>query len=207
MKKNNIHNSDHSFIMPLLSSFIEWGNDNLTLSNWFFKNSKKVFIKLEIMMIVITAICIGLLFYIRYLPQWVGIIISILLIQRILEFLIVYSRNFIFNRGRIFLDFNNHQKSSEWLITMFGLNITQILIIFAIWFQMISSINPAAFSQKLFALNSLYYSYATFVTVGYGDIYAVSSIAQIVAISLMALTFYTLVIVVNGLISVHFNKN
>ena len=207
MKENNINDSENSFIMPIVSGFIEWGNKNLTLSHWFFKNSKRVFIKLEIMMISITFICIGLLFYIRYLPEWVGIIISILLVQRVLEFLIVYSRNFIFNRGRIFLDFNDHQKSSEWLITMFGLNITQVLIVFAIWFQMISYINPMAFSQKLFALNSLYYSYATFVTVGYGDIYAVSSMAQIVVISLMALTFYTLVIVVNGLISVHFSKN
>jgi len=206
MKENNLPNSDHSFILPLASGFVEWGNKNLTLSHWFFRKSKNVFIKLEAMMIIVTVICIGLLFYIRYLPIWVGILISILLIQRVLEFLIVYSRNFIFNRGRIFLQFNDQQKSGEWLIIMFGLNIVQVLFVFSIWFQMISYINPMAFSQQLFPINSLYYSYVTFVTVGYGDIYAISPLAQGVAIGLMAFTFYTLVIAVNGLISVHFNK-
>jgi hypothetical protein len=84
--------------------------------------------------------------------------------------------------------------------------VIQIIFIFAIWYQLISFLNPEAFSQQLFALNSLYYSFITFVTVGYGDIFAKSSLAQLVVISQMAFTFYTLVIVVNGLISVHFKN-
>lgn len=207
MEDKNIDGSDHSFIMPIISNFVEWGNNNLTLSHWFFKKSERIFVKLEIMMIIITAICIGLMFYITYLPNWVGILISILLIQRVVEFLIVYSRNFIFNRGKVFLHFNDRQKSGEWLIIMFGFNIMQLLFVFAIWFKMISHINPYAFSQPLHALNSLYFSYLTFATVGYGDIYPISHIAQIAVMGLMALTFYTVVVVVNGLISVHFNKN
>lgn len=207
MTKNIKNNSEPSFIIPLFSNFVEWGNKNLTLSHWFFKKNNRIFVKLEVMMIVISFICIGFLLFIRDLPHWMGIVISILLIQRILEFFIVYSRNFIFNRGRIFLQFNDIKKSGQWLITMFGLNIIQILFIFAIWYQMISILNPFAFSQQLFALNSLYYSFTTFVTVGYGDIYAVSSLARIAVISQMAFTFYTLVIVVNGLISVHFNNS
>lgn len=205
--ENNIDNStEKSFILPLFSNFIEWGNNHLTLSHWFFEKNKRIFVKLELMMIAISLICVWLLFYIRDLPQWVGIVISILLIQRVLEFFIVYSRNFIFNRGRVFLHFNDNQKSGQWLLTMFGLNVIQILFVFAIWYQMISILTPGAFSQQLFALNSLYYSFMTFVTVGYGDISAISSMAQFTAVSQMAFTFYTLVIVVNGLISVHFNN-
>lgn len=206
MEKKENSDFEPSFIIPLFSNFLEWGNKNLTLSKWFFVKNKHIFVKLELMMIAISLICVWLLFYIRYLPHWLGIIISILLIQRVLEFFIVYSRNFIFNRGRVFLHFNDNQKSGQWLITMFGLNVIQILFVFAIWFQMISILNPAAFSQELFALNSLYYSFTTFLTVGYGDIYAKSSFAQMAVIGQMAFAFYTIVIVVNGLISVHFNN-
>lgn len=202
----NENYAEPSFIIPLFSRFLEWGNKYLTLSHWFFEKNNRIFVKLEIMMTIISLSCIGILIFIQDLPVWLGIVISILLIQRVLEFFIVYSRNFIFNRGRIFLQFNNLQKSGEWLITMFGLNVIQILIVFAIWYQMISILNPFAFSQQLFAINSLYYSFTTFVTVGYGDIFARSSLAQLVVLSQMAFTFYTLVIVVNGLISVHFNN-
>lgn len=206
MEKNKTNSFEKSFIINVFSNFIEWGNNNLTLSHWFFNKNKNIFIKLELMMVIISFICVLFLIFIRDLPIWVGVIVSILLTQRVLEFFIVYSRNFIFNRGRVFLYFKDSQKSGQWLITMFGLNVIQILFIFAIWYQMISSFNPEAFSQQLFALNSLYYSFTTFVTVGYGDIFAKSSLAQLVVISQMAFTFYTLVIVVNGLISVHFKN-
>jgi hypothetical protein len=90
---------------------------------------------------------------------------------------------------------------------MFSLNVFQLLLIFAVWYQMISLVNPNAFSHPLHILDSLYFSFVTFVTVGYGDIFPISILAKIVTMGQMILTFYTLVIVVNGLISLHFNKH
>ncbi|MEK7583145.1 MAG: ion channel [Patescibacteria group bacterium] len=158
------------------------------------------------MMIVITFVCFGLLLTIQYIPYWLGVIICILLVQRVLEFMIVYSRNFIFNRGRIFSLFHDPQKRGEWLIVMFALNVMQLVLIFALWYQMISIANPESFSHPLHILDSLYFSFATYITVGYGDIYPVSSLARITTIMQMSLFFYTIVIVINGLISIHFNK-
>ena len=207
MTKITNNDPEHSFIVSLSSRFIEWGNKYLTLSQWFFKKSKNIFVDLEIMMVIVTTTCLILLCVIEYLPYWLSIVISILLFQRVLEFFIVYSRNFIFNRGRIFSAFSNSQNRGEWLITMFGFNVFQIIFIFALWYRVISKIDPTAFSHPLSVLNSIYFSFVTFVTVGYGDIYPVSSLAQIVVIFQVALTFFILVIVVNGLISIHFNKN
>ena len=206
--QNNSYNySEHSIIIAWFSKFIEWGNNNLTFSQWFFKTSKRIFIKLEIMMLLLILICLGLLLTIRHFPHWLGVLISILLIQRVLEFFIVYSRNFIFNRGRIFSQFDNIQRRGEWLVTMFAINIIQIVIIFAIWYQMISNSIAGSFSQSLHVVNSLYFSFITFVTVGYGDIYPINPLAKIVVIGQVALTFYIMVIVVNGLISMHFNHH
>lgn len=209
MKQIIEHDTEDSFIIPLFSRFVEWGNKHLTVSRLFSQNNKRVFVKLEVVMIVITLICLGILFTVQFYPYWLCIIIFILLIQRILEFFIVYSRNFIFNRGRIFsnVHFDNPQKRGEWLITMFGLNVVQIVLIFAIWFQIISRFNSEAFSKPLFILDSLYFSVVTFVTVGYGDIFPISSFAKIIVISQIALTFYIIVIVINGLISMHFKNN
>jgi len=207
MEQKNNNYSEHSLIISWFSRFIEWGNNNLTFSRWFFKTSKKIFMKLEIMMLVMILICLGILFSIRHFPHWLGIFVCILLIQRVLEFFIVYSRNFIFNRGRIFSQFDNIQRRGEWLITMFALNVLQIILIFATWYKMISLAIPGAFSHSLSALDSIYFSFITFVTVGYGDIYPINSLAKIVVIGQVALTFYILVIVVNGLISMHFNHH
>jgi len=46
----------------------------------------------------------------------------------------------------------------------------------------------------------------TFITVGYGDIIPLSALAKSIVMLQVALTFYTLVIVVNGLISIHFRE-
>lgn len=206
MKKEVEHDSEHSLLIPLFSRFIEWGNENFTLSRWLFRKSKKIFVKLELMMVAVAIICFGILLTIRFFPFWLGLLISILLIQRVIEFFIVYTRNFIFNRGRIFSHFDSSEKRGEWLITVFGLNVLQVIFIFAIWYQMISSVDFGAFSHQLFAIDSLYFSFTTFVTVGYGDIFPISVLARVVTMAQMALTFYTLVIVVNGLIALHFSK-
>lgn len=207
MKQESTHYSEHSSIISGFSRFVEWGNKYFTLAQWIFKKADhQIFVKVESMMVVITAICLVLLIVIQHLHHWIGIVVCILLIQRVFEFFIIYSRNFIFNRGRIFSIFSNSQKRGEWLITMFALNIMQLLLIFAIWYQMISLIDPQAFSQPLHVINSIYFSFVTFITVGYGDIYPISSLARLVNIGQMALVFYTVVIVVNGLISIHFNR-
>ena len=207
MKGGINHNSEHGFITSWFSQFIEWGNRHFTLAQWLFKKAdKQIFAKLEAMMIIVTFLCLGLLFTIHIFAYWIGFLICVLLIQRLFEFFIVYSRNFIFNRGRIFSLFHSPQQRGEWLILMFGLSLAQLILIFAIWYQMISLINPGAFSTPLNIIDSLYFSFITFVTVGYGDIHPVSTFAKIVNITQMGLIFYTLVIVVNGLISLHFSR-
>jgi len=157
-------------------------------------------------MIITTIICIGLLITIHQLPYIAALIISILLIQRLIEFLIVYSRNFILNRGRIFSEFHDIQKRGQWLILMFSLNIIQIILIFAIWYRLISFLDPNAFSITLNILDSFYFSVVTFLTVGYGDIAPLAALPKVLVIIQNILTFYTLVIVINGLVTIHFKR-
>ena len=157
-------------------------------------------------MIIITFICLGLLLSIHLFPSWLALVIAILLIQRVIEFVIVYSRNFIHNKGRIFTHFENVTQRGEWLIIMFTLSITQIVIIFAIWYRLISLANPAAFTQSLGILDSLYFSTITFLTVGFGDITPLTALPKLLVIFQGILLFYTFVIVINGLISIHFMK-
>ncbi|MBU1683515.1 potassium channel family protein [Patescibacteria group bacterium] len=158
------------------------------------------------MMLVLTAICIALLITIHQLPYWLAFVIAILLIQRVLEFVIVYSRNFILNRGRIFSEFHDMEKRGQWLILMFSLNIIQIILIFAIWYRLISFLDPSAFSSSLNILDSFYFSIVTFLTVGYGDITPLTALPKVLVITQAILTFYTIVIVINGLISIHFRR-
>jgi len=199
-------NHQKSIIVSFFSRIIEFGNDWLTLSQIFFRSSRNVFRNLEIMMLAITVICVGILFYIHQFPYWVGLAVSILLIQRVIEFLVVYSRNFIFHRGRIFSHYEDPSERSQWLILMFILNIIQLILIFAIWYRFITFVDPSTFSQTLSVVDSLYFSIVTFLTVGYGDIIPLTGLAKGLVIFQGILTFYTLVIVINGLISIHFRK-
>ena len=193
-------------IVTLFSHLIDFGNKWLTLGSWFFHSDKRIFFKLEMMMLVISLTCIGLLLTIHLFPSWLAITIAILLIQRILEFIIVYSRNFILSQGRIFSHFRNKQRQGQWLVLMFILNIIQIVLIFGIWYRLISILQPNAFSQSLDILNSLYFSIITFLTVGYGDIFPVTSLAKTLVMFQVILTFYIFLVVINGVISIHFKK-
>jgi len=204
--KKNKYPHSQSDMINILGHLVEFGNRYLTLSGWFLRGHKNVFRKVEIMMAVITTGCIGLLFSIDRLPTWAAITISILLAQRIIEFVMVYSRNFIFNHGRVFSDFKDHKERGQWLLLMFTFNIFQIVIIFAIWYRLISILDPSSFSQSLNILNSVYFSIITFLTVGYGDIIPLTQLSKAIVMTQSVLTFYILVIVINGLISVHFNK-
>ena len=120
--------------------------------------------------------------------------------------IIVYARNFIYNKGRIFAHFENPTRCSEWLIIMFTLNIIQIVVIFAVWYRFISLADPAAFGQAMGVLDSVYFSAITFLTIGFGDITPQSDITKLLVLFQGGITFYTIVIVVNGLISIHFVK-
>lgn len=194
-----------SFIVAGFSRFIEWGNEWLTLAHWLFKeNDPDIFRKLEVTMVLMIAICFGMLLSIDKMPLITGTVVCILLIQRVVEFVIVYSRNFILDRGRIFSDYHDEIERSQWLLIMFSLNIAQVIVVFATWYHFIGSLYPDAFSQPMGILNSLYFSVVTFVTVGFGDIAPVSPIAKILVMGQNAVTFYTLVVVVNGIVTLHF---
>ena len=187
-------------------NFIEFANSYLTLSKYIIKGDKDVFYRIERMMLWIMAFSVVVLLTLHLMPQWLAITLAILFAQRVFEFVIVYSRNFIFGRGRIFTDFKDAQQQGQWLIMTFSLNILQVILVFSIWYRLIALINPGAFLGDLSILNSLYFSVVTFSTLGYGDIIPISTLPKILVILQTALTFYTLVIVVNGLISIHFRK-
>jgi hypothetical protein len=158
------------------------------------------------MMVVMILMCLGVLLFIERFPYWLGATVSILLIQRIAEYLIVYSRNFILNRGRIFSHADKLQRG-QWLILMFFMSLIQINIIFAIWYRFLSLNIDGAFSKTLSVLDSFYFSVVTFFTIGYGDIVPLASLTKILAVAQGILAFYTFVIIVNGLISIHQDKS
>ncbi|MBI5422279.1 hypothetical protein HZA44_04060 [Candidatus Peregrinibacteria bacterium] len=194
----------HTFIVRAFSAFIEWGNQWLTLSHWIFKPDEFIFVKVETMMIVINTFCLGLLLVIHWVPSALLPFIYAFFVQRIAEFVIVYSRNFIFKRGRVYSQMHSDLNRGVWLILMFSLSLVQIILVFASWYRAISFSNPGAFSQPLGILDSVYFSMVTFLTIGFGDIVPVSASAKILMISQGVLTFFTIAIVINGLISTHF---
>ena len=195
-----------SLLIDSYSDFIDFANKHFTLSKYIIKDDRDIFYRIEKMMLWIIAFSIVVLLTLHLMPRWLSITIAILLVQRVIEFVVVYSRNFIFNRGRIFTHFRDPQRQGQWLIMMFTLNIVQVVIIFSIWYRLIGLINPEAFIGDLSILNSVYFSVITFLTVGYGDIIPLSTLAKTLVLFQSALTFYTLVIVVNGLISIHFRR-
>lgn len=197
---------EKSIIIGSFGRLIEFGNKWLTLSGWILPPGGNIFYRLEIMMIIITFICIGILMSVHLLPSWLAITVSVILIQRVIEFLVVYSRNFILNRGRIFAEFPEPEIKGQWLILMFIINVFQISIVFAIWYRLISFMDADAFTQSMGILDSLYFSMITFLTTGFGDIVPVSALSKILVMIQGFLTFYILVIVINGLISIQFKR-
>lgn len=165
----------HTFIVHAFSAFIEWGNQWLTLSHWAFKPNEFIFVKVEAMMIAINTLCLGLLFVIHKVPAFLLPFIYALFVQRIAEFVIVYSRNFIFKRGRVYSQMHSDLNRGVWLILMFSLSLVQVILVFASWYRAISFSNPGAFSQPLGILDSVYFSMVTFLTIGFGDIVPVSA--------------------------------
>ncbi len=203
---NEDHTHHRSILIDSYRDFIDFANKRLTLSKYIIKDNKDIFYKIERMMLVIMIISIVVLCTLHMMPRWLAITLAILFAQRVFEFIVVYSRNFIFHRGRIFTDFSDPQRQGEWLIMTFSLNILQVVLVFSIWYRLIGLMNPGAFFGDMSILNSVYFSVITFITVGYGDIIPISSLAKVLVMLQTTLTFYTLVIVVNGLISVHYKK-
>ena len=197
-------NHHHSFIVRAFTAFIEWGNEWLTLSHWLVKGGEYVFAKIEGMMIAITLFCISLPFWVHRVPPEIRFLFYAFFVQRILEFVIVYSRNFILRRGRIYSQFQSDQHRGAWLILMFSMSVLQIVLVFAAWFRLIYVSDPDSFSKPMDGLNSIYYSTVTFLTIGYGDNIALKPYPKILMLFHGALTFFTLVVVVNGLTSTHF---
>ena len=197
---------NRSIMIDRYRDFTDFANKYLTLSKYVIKGDKDIFYRIEKMMLWIMALSILVLLTLHLMPQWLAIILAILFAQRVFEFVVVYSRNFIFHRGRVFTDFKDAHQQGEWLIMTFSLNILQVVLVFAMWYRLIALINPGAFFGDMSILNSVYFSMVTFITVGYGDIIPLSALAKSIVMLQVALTFYTLVIVVNGLISIHFRK-
>lgn len=192
-----------SFLVKAFAGIIEFGNRYFTLGGAIFRKDKKnIFFKIEVMMIVMILLCGAILFYIDRFPFWLGVAVCILLAQRLAEYLIVYSRNFVLIRGRIFTHADTRERG-QWLIIMFFMNLLQVIIIFAIWYRFLSLNFSGAFSKNLDVLNSIYFSTVTFFTIGYGDIVPLLPLAKILAVAQGITAFYTFVIVVNGLISIH----
>lgn len=206
--ETNPHFHHHSFIVRAFSAFVEWGNEWLTLSHWLFKPGKLIFVRIEAMMLVITAFCIGLPFWIEKIPSYLYPVLIAFFVQRIVEFVIVYSRSFILKRGHVFSNaqFQSEQRRGEWLLLMFSLSALQIVMVFASWTRMISFLDPGAFTYPLGGMDSLYFSAMTFLTVGYGDIVPNSVLAKLLVLLQGGLMYFTLVVVVNGLNSAHFGN-
>lgn len=192
-------------IIQVLSNAVEFANRWLSLSGLMFRDAQNIVARVEKMMVAITFLCIGIFLTITLIPRPVALVIAILLVQRVIEFFLVYTRHFIFNKGLIFAHFDDVNELGQWFIVMFSLSLTQVILVFSTWYQLLSTIDPAAFSQALGTIDSLYFSLITFLTIGYGDIVPVSPLARSLVIVESVLTFYTLVIVINGMISIHFS--
>lgn len=196
-----------SIVVTSTSNLITFLSHHLTLSKWLIRDEKDIFYKVEIILLAMTFLSGVLLFTIHLLPVWLAVLICFLLSQRLLEFTVVYARNFIFNQGRIFTVFEDEQHRGEWLVMMFILNVVQLVFIFAVWYRYLSFLKPESFSAPMGILNSFYFSVVTLLTVGYGDIIPISNLAKALVIIQSALTFYIFVVVVNGLISIHFTSS
>jgi hypothetical protein len=199
-------NNQQSLILDLFSRMIEWGYRWCNVSRLlpYDPDPVKVFYRIEVLMFALTWVCAAFFLTITVLPQWIAVGVALVLAQRVVEFVVIYSRNFIFTRGRIFSHFHDPAMLGQWLILMFGLSLTQVMLAFATWYQLLSHINPEAFSQPLDLVGSLYFSFITFLTIGYGDIVPLTELARILVIFQAALSFYVIVIVINGMISLHF---
>ena len=204
-QQNTIH---HSLFLKLFSRGVEWGNRWFTISGLILKGEEHdhVFKKLEVLIAGVTLICIILFFTLHLMPFKVGLVIAGLLVQRFIEFFIVYSRNFILMRGRIYSHFHDEELRGQWLIMMFGFNILQLLFVFATWYHFISLNIPNSFNHPLGLLDSLYFSVVTFMTLGHAQISPLSTLPQILVIFQSLSFFFILVVVINGLISLHFKR-
>ncbi len=198
--------SQSTFLTKFFSGAIEFGNKYFTASGLLFSKDKNVFAKVEILTMFLTFLSLAVLFKIGDLSFGWGLFLCVLLSQRILEYIIVYSRNFILGRGRVFTDFPDNNSRGQWLIIMFLINLLGVVLSFAVWYRFLSVNFVGSFSQNIGTLDSFYMSMVTFFTLGFGDIVPVAWVPKILASFESFLSFYTFLIVVNGLISIHFTN-
>jgi len=157
-------------------------------------------------MVVLIAVSIGVLIGLEYMPFGLALVCCILLSQRILEYVVVYSRNFIFHRGRVFTHFTDASMLGQWVILVFFLNVMEIVVVFAVWYRFFFLFFDRAFSPAITVLDSIYLSMTTFAMVSFGDIVPTAYFTKTFVMIESMLILYTIIVVINGLIAVHFES-
>ncbi len=193
-----------TFLTKFFAGAVEFGNRHFTVSGLLFRDDKKVFAKIEMLLLLLTVLSVSVLFQIENFSFWPGLALCLIFSQRVFEYLIVYSRNFILSRGRVFTDFPDKKSRGEWIVIMFLLNLLQVILVFALWYRFLSLHIPSAFSQTIGVLDGFYLSVITFFTLGFGDIVPTAPVTKLIVSFQSFLSFYTLLIVMNGLIAHHF---
>ncbi len=195
-----------SILVSTAASTVSFCMKYLTLYRGLFQNNKNLIRRVEVLSLILCAVSLVMLCTVHYFPYWVGAIFCIFMAQRVLEFFLVYTQNFIFQKGVVFSKFYDRIHRGEWFILMFGLSIFQVVIAFSVWYRTITIHFPDSFNRHLEIIDCVYFTVDTLTTLGLGDIAPVSMLPKVLVITQGVLTYFTIIIVFSGLNSVHFSE-
>jgi len=195
-----------SILVSKVASFISFCMKYFTLYRLLFQNNKNLIRRVEILTLFLCLLSLAMLFTVGYFPYWVAVIFCLLMAQRVIEFFLVYTQNFIFQKGIVFSKFYDRIHRGEWFMLMFGLSIFQVILAFSVWYRAISIHFPDAFNKHMEVVDCIYFTVSTFTTLGLGDVFPVGELPKALVLVQGLLTFFMIIIVFNGLNSVHFSK-